>query len=562
MFLSVLALGVLIGQLPVSASRSQPTTDQSASITVIAEEDGSGVPIDGIAITITFASRDSLKVASKGTTLGDGTMQFPGLAPGRYFVAASSAELLDAPSPGTRDPQRSVNLKPGAHAVIAFRFRRPAVLRGQVLTPTGRPVRDATIEVVTTKSEFRGRRVVEAGPGSLTDAEGRFRIEQLVPGLYLVRARLPASVDAPLNFVYVPRTTASSQARPVTLEAGADVAIGITSLAVPAVAVGGRVVDADGNPVQNATITLTSLEEPAIPAVYFGPEGLHLSAGIDPLKSVRTDGSGRFVVPGVRQGLYALQAVVRGPGLLTPVVAAGVTEVDVRTSKIDSLTIKLLPCARITGRFLFNGLETPDPERPVVEMQPDGEDAHLRKGLAATTTNRLADGTFVIDGLLGRHRLTVRSSGNWFPVAATLANGTDIAHGSIDFEPGRTYDNVRVWLSDETAEIEGLMPEGWSADSHSMIIVFPEDMSVWQDDRRYIPATEVTPQTRRFSVKRIPPGHMYLVAVYTFVDPQDPQEVSKDSMEILNELWPRATRIFIGEAGKFEVTLPPLPRDR
>ena len=32
----------------------------------------------------------------------------------------------------------------------------------------------------------------------------------------------------------------------------------------------------------------------------------------------------------------------------------------------------------------------------------------------------------------------------------------------------------RVRSSDETAEIEGLMPEGWSADSYSMIMVFPE----------------------------------------------------------------------------------------
>jgi hypothetical protein len=144
MLVSVLALGVLIGQVPVSASLSQPTTDQSASITVIAEEDGSGVPIDGIAITITFVSPDSRRVTSKGTTLADGTMAFPGLAPGRYFVTASSSELLAAPSPGIGDPQRSVNLKPGAHEVIAFRFRRPAVVRGQVLTPTGRPVQGAT----------------------------------------------------------------------------------------------------------------------------------------------------------------------------------------------------------------------------------------------------------------------------------------------------------------------------------------------------------------------------------------------------------------------------------
>src|SRR5215210_2924624 len=103
MLLSVLALGVLIGQLPVSAPFSQPTTEQSASITVIAEEDGSGVPIDGIAITITFASPDARKRASTATTLADGTMAFPGLAPGRYFVTASSSELLAAPSPGIGD---------------------------------------------------------------------------------------------------------------------------------------------------------------------------------------------------------------------------------------------------------------------------------------------------------------------------------------------------------------------------------------------------------------------------------------------------------------------------
>ena len=557
MLASVLALGVFIGQLPASASLSQPTV-QAASITVSAEEDGSGGPIGGIAITIRFASADSRTETFKGTTLADGKMEFPGLAPGRYFVTASSSELLSPLAIG--DPQRSLILKAGAHEVIAFSFRRPAAIRGQVLTPTGKPVQGATVEVVMTKSEFRGRPVVEAGPGSSTDGEGRFRIEKLVPGRYLVRARLPASVDAPLNFVYAPRTITSTQATPVILAAGADVAIGITALAVPAVGVGGRVVDADGKPVQNATVTLTSLDEDEIPGGYVGLRWPHVSAGISPPATVRTDGLGRFFVPGVREGLYALQAVVRGAGSLRPVVAAGVAEVEVGISTVDSLTIKLLPCARITGRVLFNGLETPDPERSVVEMRPEGEDAHLRKGLTATTDWR-ADGTFVIDGLLGRHRLMERSSGNWFIVAATFENGMDMANGPIDFEPGRTYGNVRVRLSDEMAEIEGLMPEGWSADSHSIVMVFPEDVSLWQDNR-YIQSGKVAPQTRRFSVKRLPPGHMYLVALFPLFEAHDPKAASQDLVETLNELWPRATRIFIGEAGKFEFTLPPLPRDR
>ena len=186
----------------------------------------------------------------------------------------------------------------------------------------------------------------------------------------------------------------------------------------------------------------------------------------------------------------------------------------------------MLSCARITGRFVFNGLETPDPDRSVVEMRPDGEDAHLRKGLAATTTVWLADGTFVVDGLLGPHRLTVRSSGNWFTVAATLANGTDIANGPIDFEPGRTYSNVRVWLGNETAEIEGVLPDDWNANAHQMIVAFPEDMSLWQDNPRYVKAGTVVPQSRRFSVKGIPPGHLYLVApmaVNSLIGPDDPR---------------------------------------
>ena len=540
---------------------AQAPSDALASVSVVAQDAVSGAALEGVVITVATAQPPAR--AFKASTFANGTVQFIGLIPGRYDVVASAPDMLPGGSgPAIGELRRPVTLKAGENPVVLFTFRKPAAIRGQVLSPEGKPVRGATVEVVMTKSQFRGRPVVGAGAGSSTDAEGRFRIEKLVPGRYMVRARLPAPDDAPLNFVYLPGTTAVSDATPVVLESGDDVTIGITALGVPAVPVGGRVVDADGDPVQDATITLTSLDEETAPAAYFGPGGLHRPAAINTPESVRTDRSGRFVVRGVRQGLYALQAVILGTGLGTPVVAAGVAEVDVRTSRIDSLTIKLLPCARITGRFLFNGLETPDPDRSVVEMRPDGEDAHLRKGLAAVTTNWLADGTFVIDGLLGRHRLTVRSSGNWFTQSAALENGTDILNGPVNLEPGKTYGNVRIWLSDETAEIEGLMPEGWSVDSHSMIMAFPEDMSLWQDRGRYIQSGTLSGQTRRFSVKRIPPGHMYLVALYTFVDPPDPQAGSKDFIETLNELWPRATRIFIGEAGKFEVTLPALSRDR
>ena len=43
---------------------------------------------------------------------------------------------------------------------------------------------------------------------------------------------------------------------------------------------------------------------------------------------------------------------------------------------------------------------------------------------------------------------------------------------------------------------------------------------------------------------------MYLVALYPLFEAHDPRAASQDLLETLKELWPRATRIFIGEAGK------------
>jgi hypothetical protein len=286
---------------------------------------------------------------------------------------------------------------------------------------------------------------------------------------------LPASAGAPLNLVYAPGTTSFSEATAVVLDAGDELAIGITARSVLTVTVAGRVVNAQGEPVKDAAVSLASLQESPRWSVVPSLQG---PLRIDDPKSVRTDADDRFVVRSVREGLYALQAVVRGPEDGAPVLAAGVAEVDVRTRDVDRVAISLTPCARITGRFLFNGLEAPDPARSQIGMQPTGEDADLRKGLASSTAWH-ADGTFEVGGILGAHRLSGgSSSGAWFIERAVLENGTDIASAPLAFEPGKIYRNVRVWLSDEAAEIEGSLPEDWETLPRGTILAFPEDASL------------------------------------------------------------------------------------
>ena len=358
------------------------------------------------------------------------------------FGAAGADEWPDIA--GVGGDIRKIVLKGGENPVLLFKFKRPAVITGQVLTPDGKPVRDAGVQVLTSTGQIRGRPVLGAGHGTSTDAHGRFTLARLPPGRYFVRAMLPAPAGAPLNLVYAPGTTAFGEAIPVVLDAGDELAVGITARPVPTVPVAGRVVNAEGEPVKEAVVSMASLQESPRSSVVPVLQG---TIRMEDPKSVRTDATGRFVVRSVREGLYALQAVVRGPEDGAPVLAAGVAEVDVRTRDVDELVIKLIPCARITGKFLFNGLETPDPARSRVSMHPAGQDAELRKGLASSNGWQ-ADGTFDVAGILGAHRLSAGSSGSWFLERAVLEDGTDIASAPLAFEPGKVYRNIRVWFSD------------------------------------------------------------------------------------------------------------------
>ena len=212
-----------------------------------------------------------------------------------------------------------------------------------------------------------------------------------MPGRYLVRARLPASVDAPVNFVYAPGTTTSTQATAVTLEAGADVVIGITAIAVPAVAVRGRVVDAGGEPVQNATVILTSVDEnPDSGRLRRSAVAVCLSRR--PIFLERPDGR---VGPFRRLGSSRRPLRSSGGGSRSGIAHAG------RRSRCrrgrgrhqdHRFTDHQAPALRTNDRSVSLQRARNARSGPVrAEMRPDGEDAHLRKGLAAHELARRRD---------------------------------------------------------------------------------------------------------------------------------------------------------------------------
>jgi hypothetical protein len=443
----------------------------------------------------------------------------------------------------------TVELKAGERAIVPFRVKRPPTVSGQVVTADGRPVPGVPVEMLGRSSTVDDRAVLAPIRTVTSDAAGRFVMDRLKPGEFYLRALPPGQPGAPLNFVYAPGTTRPRDATPLRLEAGDEVTVGLTLRSVPAVRVSGRVVGANGDPAANIRVTLSALDRTTKPLSLptTGP-------GSELGYAARTDEHGQFVFSSVFAGLYALRAVARRDDR-TPIAAAGVAEVDVDASDTTDLVVALTAPARLTGRFMFNGAEDADPARTQVTMVPDGQHAHLLAGLA-TSDAWHADGRFEVDGVFGAQRLMLRSSGAWFVERATLEDGTEFSTAPYAFAAGRTYPNVRVWVSDKVATLSGPLPSWWDPHAGIGIVVFPDEAALRTPDSTLVRTATVSMDMMRFSVSGLPPGHSYLVAAVAVGSAGLP---TWGSEELFALLTPIATRVVISEPQLYEVAVgPPL----
>jgi Carboxypeptidase regulatory-like domain len=528
----VLALGAAFRQ-----SLPPPLT---GSIRIVVVDAGSGVPIEGADVTVERARGTPISAVTNLT----GTVEVSDLATGKYIVKVTYKGPPDAPDSApqlTPLQSQQTEVKAGATSVLEFTIRRPATLRGQVSTPEGRPVVGAPVSVLAVQRTYRGRPVLSPGSASdaqaITDADGRFVVASLTPGRYFVRVALPAIDRVPLNDVYAPGTVTTTNAMPVTLESGDDVSIGVSAIAVPTVSVEGRVVDQSGQRVESIQIRLRPLDR------------LRVGAADD---ATTSDRDGHFVIRNVGAGLYALQAVGRGGGTDATTVV-GATEVDVAEQPVAPLEIAVAPGAVLAGQMFFNGVQRNDSARVEIRVKAEGNDADLREGLVPTPEWH-PDGSFSVSGVVGPHRLTLHSGTNWFIERAVLEDGTDVADGALNFEPGRVYRKVRVLLSDQTADIVGKLPKGWDKIPIE-VVAFPEDSSLWSSTSYVKVATATTPQTE-VTIKGIPPGRNYLVAIFVLPAGTARPGESLDQPAFLDALAPVAARVFVGEPGKITVDLP------
>lgn len=132
---------------------------------------------------------------------------------------AAPATSAVAPLPTASPPPTASPTPPPTEAPAAEPDARPGAIEGMLRDDDGRPLNRARVEAIALPLRRWDPRRPQ-GPGAYTDREGRYRIENLPPGNYLVLVRVGGQ-GRHEDSVYFPGTSDRDRAVPVAVGAGA-----------------------------------------------------------------------------------------------------------------------------------------------------------------------------------------------------------------------------------------------------------------------------------------------------------------------------------------------------
>ena len=505
------------------------------------------------------------------TTDAIGRYTLDQLPPGRYFVRAAKAGFTTTFFGAIR------SVGPGTPVVLeaAERFDAPIVLpRASVVTGTiidehGEPAVATVVFLIRRPSSSRSPPLVEFGRTE-SDRSGRYRIEGLPAGNYVVRAERPnvnfdvrrispeevaaarasgergASAqggrdltrEATYSYlpVYYPGVASSITARTIAIEPAVERhGIDLQLQVVQTISFEGALLDPAGNPLANATTRLLGDDE-----------------GLERYGTTTANGRFRFV--GVPPGRYVLAA--RSPLPLMPdgkrTVLWGSQELIVSPGARIDPVLTFHPGADLTGQMAFDGAAAiPDfrSTSTLVQLTPIGG-LFTRFGLPQAGINLQEVGGPLrafglrFDGVPpGRYVIVCPPTlpGGWSFRSAML-EGVDVSAAPFDVASGSRLDGLVVTFTDRHTSLSGTVKNeiGEPVFAHTLV-VFPSDRRAWHGAAanriRLVP-----PDSRgKYAIADLPAGD-YLVALARELNPA---EIVLS--ETLNLLEPGALRVRLVE---------------
>ncbi|HET9371421.1 MAG TPA: carboxypeptidase-like regulatory domain-containing protein [Vicinamibacterales bacterium] len=516
MRLATLSLVALLALTPTVLSSQRPGTTATIAGTVV---DAARKPLTGVAIHL--ASTETADQRSVVTDAG-GRFQITGLPAGRFIVSATIAGYVtqEYGAAGPGQPGTPIVLAAAQRvADVAFTLDAVGGITGQVLDDAGKPISGITVAAGTVTR--RGlRNLIKYFGHTTADDQGRYRIDDVAPGQYVVAA-IPTAVNLgdprvgstgskeAVWAMFAPGVREVAQASSVVVVPGQD-AIGI---------------DVRLRPVQTSTLHVT-----------FTPSGTDMPSIVSVAMASYDDPSSSFArsvtlkdvttvhLHAVAAGTYVIRASgFSAAGGASRSWAHQVVTVD-GINPLDVSAV-LVPGARIEGRIAYAGA-SPPAGWPRVRLVAIDDNMPPEIGEFTGTPIVAPDGRFEISGIApGRYLLrvaTASGASRWELGGATIG-GADAYDLPIDILPGQQFAGATITMVDRLASLSGQLSgaDGRARSDLTMVLYASDERYWWTGTSRIRTTRPDSAGTYRFP--GLGAGEYRLAAVTALpADPADP----------------------------------------
>jgi hypothetical protein len=461
-------------------------------------------PVRGAVISLAGQpNRNSLDAVSDDT----GKFTFAGVSPGSYRIQSVQAlgYMFQRPGP------RSI-----AGAPIAVAEEQPVtgarielvplgVIAGKVVDDDGEPLRRVTIQAIRYAYTL-GRRSYSTAGSTGTDDRGQFRLINLPPGRYFVRASLPPTatllsgdfaVPPPNTYrtfpelgyapTFFPNAGDAAEATASVVAAGSETSgVDFRLHAVPVFHIRGKVsnLSAGGSPQVGAR-DCAWVDATGFPWPY--------------IASTQTDGS--FDLRGITPGVYCVALIPNGRN--SGLYATGTFVLKDRN--LENVDLAAMPVLPVDGVVEVEGNAGLPPGPSVFLQNPNG---------AYGGTVQVKAGKFSMNNIFPD---TYQVSLNGLPPAMYLKSihyGTeDVPGGTVSIRGDGSVLTLKI--GSDAGSLSGtVQTESGDPAAGAMVTAVPDDLPPGRGD---LVKSARTDQTGKFTLQGVPPGPC---KVYAWEDPE------------------------------------------
>lgn len=366
---------------------------------------------------------------------------------------------------------------------VVIKLVPEGVVLGQITDPDGEPMR-AVVRAFGWEM-VQGRRQLQDFGGQTTDEDGRYRIFNLMPGTYYLRAepsRPALAFRQGYSPAYFPGVSQFSAATPLQVGAGQKVQADLTLHPTPAFQIAGRVTG------------YSSMGD--VELVEAAGAGARLQVDVNPA-------TGTFVARGVPAGSYKLVATgtdAQGRPL------EGETAVNVSADR-SGITVTLAPPAAVPvivqTEFTHTAL-TSNAHGVFVRLSSldaGTENIFSPAMLVAQTTG----GHLTVPSVKpGRYWVEASPTGPWY-VQSLVSGSTDLFSDPLVVGSAGEVAPIQVLLRDDGASLGGEVRSQDNGVAASVLAVRP-------DEPLRVPWRAVTTAQGTFRFDNLPPGDYVILA--------------------------------------------------